>query len=264
MSTPPLITGTAPTLGVDVGGSGIKGAPVDLRDGTTTASRLRLETPQPATPAAVAAAVGEIAKNFRDATGDGPIGCTLPGVVKGGVMMSAANIDATWVGVDSAELFSNATGRPVVVLNDAQAAVLGEIHYGAGENNQGLVLMLTFGTGIGSGLAYQGVAIPAIEFGHLRMHGEDAEDIAAAQVKEHLDLSWKKWATRVQDYLEHVECMIWPDLIIVGGGVSEKADKWVPLLTTRAPIVAARLGNKAGIVGAAVAAALHGQGVALA
>ena len=250
---------SGPVLGIDIGGSGIKGAPVDIATGKLTADRIRIPTPSPSTPTAVAQVVAELADSFLKVTGPTPIGCTFPGVVRHGTTLSAANVDQRWIGFDAATLFSEATGRPVSVINDAQAAVLAEVHYGAAKGNRGLVLMLTFGTGIGSGLAYHGVAIPGIELGHLQIDGRDAEDLASANLRETKSLSWKVWASRVQVCLEHIESAIWPELIIVGGGVSEKAEKWVPRLKTRAPIVVAALTNDAGIVGVAHTAGRDGR-----
>ena len=220
------------------------------------ADRLRIETPQPSTPEACAAVIAQIVKNFEHMTGrQGPVGCTFPGVVWDGVTHTAANVDEAWLGADADALFERVTGREFTVINDAQAAVLAECYHGAATGVDGMVLMITFGTGIGSGLAYRGVALPGVELGHLRMHGVDAETLASANVKEKEKLSWKDWAERVNDYLRRVETILWPELIIVGGGVSERADKFLPLLKSRAPIVPAKLVNGAGIVGAAIAAA---------
>ena len=242
-------------LGIDIGGSGIKGAPVDLVKGGLTVPRVRIATPQPATPDACAEVVAEVVKNFEAAVGpDTPIGCTFPGVVWGGVVHTAANMDPAWVDLDADALFEKATGRRFTVLNDAQAAVLAEVNHGAGKGVDGMVLMLTFGTGIGSGLAYRGVAVPGVELGHMVMHGVDAETIASANVKEQKKLGWKAWSELVNDYLFRVEKMLWPELIIIGGGISEKSDKFLPKLKSRVPIVPAQLVNGAGIVGAAIAA----------
>jgi polyphosphate glucokinase len=242
-------------LGIDIGGSGIKGAPVDLVNGTLLVERHRIETPDPSTPAACAYVVAQIAELFGDQIGKNtPIGITFPGVVQGGKTLTAANVDHGWIGHDADAMLEEQLKRKVTVLNDAQAAVLGEVRFGAGKGIRGMVLMLTFGTGIGSGLAYNGVALPGVELGHLRMHGVDAEKLASANVKELEKLSWKKWTERVNDYLQRLEAVLWPELIIVGGGVSEKGEKFIPQLKARAQIVAAELGNGAGIVGAAIAA----------
>jgi len=238
-------------LGIDIGGSGIKGAPVDLTVGEFVRDRIRLDTPKVSSPDAVAALVAQIAEEFADATGDSPIGVTLPCVVTNGVVRTAANIDASWVGTDARKLLSDRLGRPVTVVNDADAAGVGELHFGAARNANGLVLVTTLGTGIGSALLYNGVLIPNSELGHLEIDGLDAEDQAAASVRADHNLSWSQWADRLQRYYSHVENLLWPDLIVVGGGVSRKAEKFLPLLHLRAPIVAAQLANSAGIVGAA-------------
>ena len=239
------------TLGIDIGGSGIKGAPVDLDKGVFAADRLRLETPAESTPKAVAALVKEIAEHFADETGDSPIGVTVPAVVTHGVVRSAANIDQAWIGTDAEKMLSDELGRAVSVVNDADAAGVGELHYGAARNHDGLVLMTTLGTGIGSALLNRGVLLPNSELGHLEIDGHDAETRAASSARENEDLSWEQWADRLQRYYGHVEDLLWPDLIVVGGGVSKKADKFLPLLHLRAPIVAAQLQNSAGIIGAA-------------
>jgi len=238
-------------LGIDIGGSGIKGAPVDLVEGQIARDRIRLDTPKASTPRAVAELVAQIAASFADDTGDSPIGVTMPAVVTKGVVRSAANIDSAWIGTDAQKLLSDMLGRPVTVVNDADAAGVGELHYGAARNTQGLVLVTTLGTGIGSALLYDGALIPNSELGHLELDGYDAEDRAAASVRADEKLSWTEWAERLQRYYSHVEDILWPDLIVVGGGVSKKAEKFLPLLHLRAPIVAAQLANSAGIVGAA-------------
>jgi polyphosphate glucokinase len=238
-------------LGIDIGGSGIKGAPVDLDKGQFAADRLRLDTPKVSTPDAVADLVVQIAEHFADVTGDSPIGVTLPGVVTNGVVRTAANIDSAWIGTDARKMMSERVGRPVTVVNDADAAGVGELHFGAARNAGGLVLMSTLGTGIGSALLYDGVLVPNSELGHLEIDGYDAEQRAASSVKDNKGLSWEEWAERLQRYYSHVEDLLWPDLIVVGGGVSKKAGKFLPLLHLRAPIVAAQLQNSAGIVGAA-------------
>ena len=238
-------------LGIDIGGSGIKGAPVDLARGQLTKERLRRDTPKVSSPDAVADIVAQIAAHFTDDTGDSAIGVTLPGVVTNGVVRTAANIDPAWIGTDARRLLSERLGRPVTVVNDADAAGVGELHFGAARNAGGLVLMSTLGTGIGSALLYQGVLVPNSELGHLEIDGRDAEQRAASSVKDDKGLSWQEWAERLQRYYSHVEDLLWPDLIVVGGGVSRKADKFLPLLHLRAPIVAAKLQNSAGIIGAA-------------
>lgn len=240
-------------LGIDVGGSGIKGALVDLASGTLIGNRRRVATPSPATPRAVAKAVARLVSR---AGWEGPLGCTVPSVVRHGVVHTAANIHASWVGTDGVSLLTEATGRPVTLLNDADAAGIAEMRLGAGRGRRGVVLLLTFGTGIGSALFTDGSLVPNTELGHLIMWGGAAEHRAAAGAKTAEDLTWAKWAKRVDKYLAYVECLLWPDLIIVGGGVSRAHQKWVPLLHTRAPIAPARFRNNAGIIGAALASAL--------
>jgi polyphosphate glucokinase len=238
-------------LGIDIGGSGIKGAPVDLARGEFAKDRLRYENPKLSSPEAVVDIVVQIAEHFADDTGDSPIGVTLPAVVTNGVVRTAANIDPAWIGTDARKLLSDRLGRSVTVINDADAAGLGELHFGAARDASGLVLMSTLGTGIGSALFYNGVLVPNSELGHLEIDGRDAEHRAASRVKEDKNLSWQEWADRLQRYFSHVEDLLWPDLIVVGGGISRKADKFLPLLHLRAPIVAAQLQNSAGIIGAA-------------
>ncbi len=240
-------------LGIDIGGSGIKAAPVDVTTGKLVADRQKILTPRPARPDAVADVVKQLATSFD---WSGPVGITFPGVVVEGVTRTAANMDRAWIGLDAGSLFGKATGNPVRVLNDADAAGVAEMTFGAGVGEPGTVLMLTFGTGIGSALFVKGVLVPNTEFGHVEIHGHDAETRASEHAKELHDLSWGKWAGRVDDYLQHMEALISPQLIIVGGGVSRQADKWVPRLTgIRARIVPAALLNEAGIVGAAMATA---------
>ncbi|WP_122261637.1 polyphosphate--glucose phosphotransferase [Ornithinimicrobium cerasi] len=239
-------------LGIDIGGSGIKGAPVDLGGGELAAERRRVETPEGATPDDVADVVEELVAAFSDDVGKkAPIGITLPAVVQRGVVRSAANIDRSWIDTDADALFTERLGRPVHVVNDADAAGVAEVHYGAGRDQKGVVLLTTLGTGIGSALFVEGVLVPNTELGHLEIDGHDAESRAASSAREREDLSWKEWAKRLQRYYETVEALFSPDLIIVGGGVSKKADKFLPLLSLRAPIVPAELKNEAGIVGAA-------------
>ena len=241
-------------LGVDIGGSGIKGAPVHAKKGELLSERYRIPTPQPATPKAVAETVHEIMK----ATGwDGPIGCTVPGRVVKGTVETAANIDEAWKGTNARKLFTKTCGVPVTVLNDADAAGIAEVRFGAGRKKKGTTLLLTFGTGIGSALFIDGTLVPNTEFGHMRYDDRIAEHVAADSVRSKEHLSWEKWAKRrVQKVLEMYEFILSPDLIIVGGGVS-RPDRWEqfsPFLSTKAKLVPAELGNEAGIVGAAVAA----------
>ena len=239
-------------LGIDIGGTGIKGAPVDVAGGKLLADRRKLATPHPAKPDAVAAVVQELVKAFE---WTGSIGITFPGVVVNGEIRSAANLDHDWIGVDARELFGRVTGQPVTVINDADAAGIAEVRFGAGAGKTGTVLMLTFGTGIGSALFVDGTLVPNTEFGHIEIDGKDAEKRASERAKELHDLSWSKWAGRVDDYMRHMEALLSPDLVIVGGGISKESEKWVPLLTgVRAKIMPAALLNDAGIVGAAMAA----------
>jgi polyphosphate glucokinase len=238
-------------FGVDIGGSGIKGCPVDLDAGRLIGERVRIETPQPSTPEAVYAAVGQIVERFG---WSGHIGVTFPGVMKHGVAHTAANMDKSWIGTDVDAGMGQHIPGTVETLNDADAAGLAEMRFGAGRDRNGVVLMLTFGTGIGSALFVDGHLVPNTEFGHIQVDGEDGEHRASAAVRERDDLSYPDWAKRVDRYLDVLEAGLWPDLIIVGGGVSKKAHKWVPLLTTRTPVVPAELLNDAGIVGAALAA----------
>ena len=241
-------------LGIDVGGSGIKGAPVDLSTGELSAERLRIETPQPSTPDAVAEVVATLVEHFADLLGDGAIGVTVPGVVTHGVVRTAANIDHAWIGTDADALFTGRLGRAVHVVNDADAAGVAEARFGAARSTKGLVIVTTLGTGIGTALLLDGKLVPNSELGHLEVDGHDAESRAAYSVRENEDLSWVDWAARLQRYYGVIEDLLWPALIVVGGGVSKKADKFLPLLHLRAPIVAAQLRNEAGIVGAAVLA----------
>ncbi|MFG1750301.1 polyphosphate--glucose phosphotransferase [Streptosporangium sandarakinum] len=239
-------------LGIDIGGSGIKGAPVDVATGRLTRDRLRVPTPVPAAPEAVAEVVARITGHFGWA---GPVGITFPGVVVDGVTMSAANVDRSWIGVDARALFAKATGLSVTVLNDADAAGVAEVTHGAAREAAGVVLMLTFGTGIGSALFADGRLVPNTELGHLELHGKEAERRASDHAREAHDLSWDRWAERVEEYLRHVEMLFSPALIVIGGGVSKKSEKFLPKVRLRTPVVPAALLNEAGIVGAAMAAA---------
>jgi len=237
-------------LGIDIGGSGIKGAPVDVVAGALAEERVRVETPRPATPEAVLPALAEVANTWK---GSGSVGVTFPGVVRHGVIGSAANLDPGWLGLDAATAFTAELGRPVTVLNDADAAGVAEMAFGAGRNVRGVVLLLTFGTGIGSALFLDGRLVPNTELGHLELGGADAELHAADRIRDELGLSWPDWAARVQDYIAHVERLLTPDLIILGGGVSKKADRFLPYVKVATPVVPAVLQNNAGIVGAAMA-----------
>ncbi|MDQ8702385.1 ROK family protein [Streptomyces sp. LHD-70] len=241
-------------FGVDIGGSGIKGAPVDLDRGELSEPRHKVLTPHPSTPDAVADGVKQVIGHFG---WSGPIGVTFPGVVTGGsTIRTAANVDKSWIDVDARALLGERTGcGPVTVLNDADAAGVAETHFGAGRGRKGTVLMLTLGTGIGSALFIDGVLVPNTELGHLELHGHDAEKRASTKARDDEQLSWEHWARRLQKYLAHVEMLFSPELIIIGGGVSRKAQKFLPLIEgIKAEIVPAELQNSAGIVGAAMAA----------
>ena len=240
-------------IGIDFGGSGIKGAPVDLRTGEFAADRVRIETPRKATPANVAGVVAALVER-TDVAAACPVGVTVPGVVMHGVVHSAANIDPSWVGTDAEALFEDRLQRPVTVVNDADAAGLAEARYGAARHESGLVIVTTLGTGIGSALVYGGTLVPNSELGHLEVDGHDAESRAANSVREREDLSWKAWARLLTRYYRAVERVLSPDLFVVGGGVSKHAEKFLPLLDIETPIVPATLRNTAGIVGAALLA----------
>jgi polyphosphate glucokinase len=244
-------------LGIDVGGSGIKGAPVDLEKGDFAADRLRIVTPLGATPEAVCDVIAQIVDHFDDVRGDSPIGVTIPGVVTRGIVRSAANIDKSWIDFDAQTLLEETLQHPVVVVNDADAAGVAELHYGAAKGQDGLVILTTLGTGIGTALIYDGELVPNSELGHLEIDGHDAETRAASSVKDLEGLSYPEWASRLQRYYAHLEALLWPELFVVGGGVSKDADKFLPLLHIRTPIVAATLKNRAGIIGAAHLATRH-------
>ncbi|MFF6773584.1 polyphosphate--glucose phosphotransferase [Streptomyces sp. NPDC012637] len=240
-------------FGVDIGGSGIKGAPVDLERGDLAEPRHKVLTPQPATPDGVAGCVVEVVRNFG---WTGPVGVTFPGVVTGSTIRTAANVDKGWIGVDAGRMLGERLGGlPVTVLNDADAAGVAEMTFGAGRGRKGTVILLTLGTGIGSAVFVDGKLLPNTELGHLELKGHDAEKRASSKAREDEELSWEHWATRrLQKYLAHVEMLFSPELFIIGGGVSRKADKFLPLIEgIRAEIVPAQLQNNAGIVGAAMA-----------
>jgi polyphosphate glucokinase len=244
-------------LGIDIGGSGIKGAPVNLVTGEFLEDRYKLATPAKSTPEAVAALVGQIAERFLDTLpSDAPIGVTIPGIVRHGVVQSAANIDKSWMGCPGEKLFSDVLGRRVHLVNDADAAGVGELRYGSAKGRDGLVILTTLGTGIGSAILYDGVLVPNAELGHIELNGHDAESRAAASAKEREGLSYEEWATqRLQPYYAFLEFLFSPDLFVVGGGVSRKPDKFLPYLKLQTPIIPATLKNAAGIIGAASLAA---------
>jgi polyphosphate glucokinase len=238
-------------FGIDIGGTGMKAATVDLASGKLTSERFRVDTPQPATPEAMAKVVADIVREFDR---QDPLGICFPAVVRRGVVHSAANIDESWIGVDADRLFTEASGCSVSVLNDADAAGVAEMRFGAGFGERGVVIVLTFGTGIGSGVFVDGVLVPNTELGHLEVDGHDAESRAAASARKRDKLTWDHWAKRVDRYLREVVKLFSPELIIVGGGASKQADKWVPLLDVGAEVRAAEMANNAGIVGAALMA----------
>ena len=242
-------------LGIDIGGTGIKGALVDLAVGDLVAERYRIETPAESTPDNVAKVVAQIVEHFGSDLGDGPVGITFPAVVQHGTTLSAANVDASWIDAPAERILAEHLGRPVVLVNDADAAGLAEVKYGAAKDADGLVIITTLGTGIGSAIVYNGVLIPNSELGHLEIDGYDAEKRAAASIRTKEGLSYDEYVPRLQRYYETVEFLFTPDLLVVGGGVSKKAHKFLPKLKLRTPIVPAQLQNRAGIVGAAWIAA---------
>src|SRR5512143_70265 len=237
-------------LGIDVGGSGIKGAPVDTQAGKLLAPRLRIPTPEPAEPHPVAQVVAQIAQSFN---WKGQIGIGFPAPIKDGVAMMAANVSPKWVGINGDDLFTQITGCDCTLINDADAAGLAEMAFGAGRGQMGTVIMLTLGTGIGSAVFYGGRLLKNTEFGHIEIEGQEAEARASAAAREREDLSWKKYARRLDIYLRTMQKLFWPDLFIVGGGISKDHEKFLPLLTVEVPVVPAQLLNEAGIIGAAIA-----------
>lgn len=237
-------------LGIDVGGSGIKGAIVDADSGQFTRDRFRIATPQPATPRAVAETVAELVAHFD---WQGPVGCGFPAVIQHGYARTAANISKKFLGIDARKLFEEATGCRVTLANDADVAGLAEMRFGAGRDRDGVVLICTLGTGIGSAIFVDGKLFPNTELGHIEINGKEAEKWAADSAREREDLSWKKWARRLDRYLCTMHAYLWPELIILGGGVSKKHEKFVPLLTVDTEVVPAQLRNEAGIIGAALA-----------
>lgn len=238
-------------LGIDIGGSGIKGAPVDLSQGILAAERLKIPTPQPATPEAVADTVCRVIRHFN---WSGPVGCGLPCVVQNGIARTAANIDSSWVGIDVRTLLSQSSGCPVTVINDADAAGIAEMKFGAGRGRAGTILMVTVGTGLGTALFREDILVPNTELGHLLLNGTVAEKYASAAVREKLGLSYRQWAKRFDLYLHRLQALFWPDLFIIGGGISKRHEKFFHFLTIEAEFQPAVLRNQAGIVGAAFAA----------
>lgn len=238
-------------LGIDIGGSGIKGAPVNTKKGELLAPRYRIPTPQPSKPKAVAKVVGQITRHFD---WKGPVGVGFPAVIQHGVARTAANIHKSWINTDAAALFGEATGCPVTVVNDADAAGIAEMNFGAGMGRDGVVLLVTIGTGLGTSVFVDGHLLPNTEFGHIEIDCEDAELMASDAARKEHGLSWKNWAARFDNYLLRLEALFWPDLIILGGGVSKKHSKFIPCLTVRADVLPAETLNEAGIIGAALAA----------
>ena len=244
-------------LGIDIGGSGIKGALVNPASGELVSERCRLDTPQPSSPDAVAEVVCKIVRSFDY---DGTVGCTFPAIVKNGVTHSAANVDKSWIGTDADALLTRATGCSVHLLNDADAAGRAEVMFGAGSGVPGVIIVLTFGTGIGSSLFLDGKLVPNTELGHVFLkHGQEAEDWVSDRVRKSEDLHWQEWGKRLARYLAHLEFILSPDLIILGGGASKKSDRFIDYLTLDTPVVPATLRNEAGIVGAAMEAARYGR-----
>jgi polyphosphate glucokinase len=241
-------------LGIDIGGSGIKGAIVDTSSGSMLTNRVRMPTPQPSTPNQVAHVMAQIVRQFD---WQGPIGCGFPAIVQHGVVRSAANIDPTWIGVDAADLFSRETGFPVKVFNDADAAGMAEIRFGVGKDMQGTVIVITIGTGLGTALFVDGKLVPNLELGHIEIRGKDAEKRASDAARQRKKLSWKSWAKRFDEYLKRMVELVNPDLIVLGGGASRKIDRFLPHLTVTTPVVQAQFLNEAGIIGAALLAEQH-------
>ena len=238
-------------LGIDIGGSGIKGAPIDTHTGELLAERVRIPTPRPAAPEPVADVIRELATQFQ---WGGPIGCTFPAVIKHGVAYTAANVDKRWIGTDAAALIGARTGCQTLVLNDADAAGIAEMEFGAGRGQDGVIIMLTFGTGIGTAIFNDGQLLPNTELGHMELRGVEGEKYAGDAVRKGEDLSWEQWAGRANDYIQRLDALLWPDLFIIGGGVSNKPEKFLKYLKTRAEIVIAQCKNEAGMIGAALAA----------
>jgi polyphosphate glucokinase len=236
-------------LGIDVGGSGIKGAPVDIETGKLLAERIRIKTPDKAEPEPVAEVAAQIAQSFDWKK---PIGIGFPAPIKNGIVMMAANVSEKWIGINADELFTSITGCPCKVGNDADVAGLAEITFGAGKDQTGTVIMLTLGTGIGTAIFFNGQLLPNTEFGHLEMNGREAEHQASDAARQQKDLSWKKYAKRLNRYMMTMERLFWPDLFIIGGGISKVHEKFIPLLTVQAKVAPAQFQNEAGIVGAAL------------
>jgi polyphosphate glucokinase len=237
-------------LGIDIGGSHTKAAPVDTDDGELVTGRSSLITPSPGTPDQVLRTIGELADRFAWC---GPVGVTFPGVVEHGVIRTAAHLDQSWVGVDLSTLVTTEYGVPCTALNDADAAGLAEVRFGSGFGHPGVVVVVTLGTGVGTGVFVDGVLVPNTELGHLELNGQDMEELAASRTRTDSAESWKRWGSDVGAYLRQLENLLWPSLIVIGGGVSTEFDRFDGYLDTRTPVVAAKTGNDAGIIGAALA-----------
>jgi len=252
------VAGGRIAIGVDVGGSGIKAAVVDVEAGVFRSERIRVATPDPSTPEAVIASIGRISKRLVRAAHLGattPVGVGLPGVTMNGTLMTASNIDPSWIGFPVVERLRKATGRPVTIVNDADAAGIAEMRFGVGRDHRGVVIFLTLGTGVGSGVFLDGRLVPNTEFGQMEIRGRVAERRSAAAARIRRGLSWKAWTQDLDEHLHRIDALMWPDLLILGGGVSKRGDQFIPKLTVRPPVVAAQLRNDAGIIGAAIVAA---------
>ncbi len=243
-------------LGIDIGGTGIKGAPVNVKTGQLTQERLRIKTPQPAKPEAIAEVVEQIANHFEYS---GPAGIAFPSIVKDGVIFSATNVDESWINLDAAKLFERHVGGPVTLINDADAAGIAEMRFGAGVGRKGVVILLTFGTGIGSAIFCDGVLLTNTEFGQLKIRGKDIEIRASERIREKKAISFKKWADIIGEFLRELENLFSPELFLIGGGISKKADKFLPYLKAQSqvPIEACKMQNDAGIIGAATLAKIR-------
>lgn len=252
------MTSSRIAIGVDVGGSGVKAAVVDVESGRLRSERLRVATPQPATPEAVSATITRLVRRLARSTGiseSAPVGIGLPGVAIGGRLLTAANIDPAWVDYPVAEKLSKTLKRKVSIVNDADAAGIAEMRFGIGAGTRGVVVFLTLGTGVGSGVFNDGALVPNTEFGQMEIRGRPAERRSASAARVRKGLSWKAWTMDLDEHLQRIEDLLWPTLFILGGGVSKNGDKFIPRLQRRTPVVAATLRNDAGIVGAAIVAA---------